>query len=194
MSHHPEISATPNPAPTGTTKICWNTGNGRDGYLYVRTHGREDVLFARGSGGSQDAPWIAPSLAYEFRLYGDATRTDLLASVVVGRQPLAHDLLATAAQAPLGLQGRLVFRCNICGQPCVARIDELTRERPSSCGTCASTVRWRSIIHVLSLELFGTSLALEDFPVRRDLVGRGLSDWDGYALPLAQKFTYVNTF
>jgi hypothetical protein len=55
-------------------------------------------------------------------------------------------------------------------------------------------VRWRSIVHVLSTELFGQSLALPDFPVRPDIVGIGLSDWDGYAIPLAKKLGYINTF
>jgi SAM-dependent methyltransferase len=63
-----------------------------------------------------------------------------------------------------------------------------------SCVYCTSNVRWRSIIHALSLALFGKSLALPDFPERRDLAGIGLSDWDGYAIPLAKKLAYANTF
>ena len=70
---------------------------------------------------------------------------------------------------------------------------DVDREVPS-CQSCASTVRWRSIVHVLSSELFGESLALPDFPIRRDIVGIGLSDWRGYAAPLANKLGYTNTF
>jgi SAM-dependent methyltransferase len=44
------------------------------------------------------------------------------------------------------------------------------------------------------MELFGESLAIQDFPVRRDLVGAGLSDWDGYACRLEEKFSYTNTY
>jgi SAM-dependent methyltransferase len=44
------------------------------------------------------------------------------------------------------------------------------------------------------MELFGRSLAISDFPLRRDLVGIGLSDWDGYAARLAQKLGYTNTY
>lgn len=89
--------------------------------------------------------------------------------------------------------GSLIFRCNICGQPSVARMGELGRE-DRSCTQCGSIVRWRSIVHVLSVELFGQSLALPDFPERQDIKGIGMSDWDGYAVPLASKCDYQNTY
>jgi len=44
------------------------------------------------------------------------------------------------------------------------------------------------------MELFGKSLAIADFPNRPDLVGIGLSDWDGYADRLAEKLGYTNTY
>jgi SAM-dependent methyltransferase len=89
--------------------------------------------------------------------------------------------------------GELSFRCNICGQVSAARPGDLERET-SSCTTCRSTVRWRSVIRALSVELFGRSLGLPDFPERPDLVGIGMSDWNGYAVPLSQKLGYTNTF
>jgi SAM-dependent methyltransferase len=52
----------------------------------------------------------------------------------------------------------------------------------------------RAMIHILSLGLLGKSMALPDFPVRHDLRGIGLSDWEGYATRLAEKFNYLNTF
>lgn len=52
----------------------------------------------------------------------------------------------------------------------------------------------RSIIHHLSLGLFGTSLSLLEFPSSPQIVGMGLSDWEGYAKALKQKFCYTNTF
>ncbi len=55
-------------------------------------------------------------------------------------------------------------------------------------------MRWRSVIHALSTELFGESLAIPDFPCRPDLVGIGLSDWEGYASRLAEKLNYANTY
>ena len=85
------------------------------------------------------------------------------------------------------------FRCNICGKASRAQIGNIDRES-RSCIACGSTLRWRSIIHALSMELFGESLALPDFPERKDITGIGMTDWDGYALPLAGKLNYKNTY
>lgn len=87
--------------------------------------------------------------------------------------------------------GTLHYRCNICGQACENHLNDLEREKPSC--TCGSTVRSRSIIHLLSMELFGRSIALPDFPVRPDLRGWGMSD-AGYTGLLSQKIGYINTF
>src|SRR5918997_4002416 len=89
--------------------------------------------------------------------------------------------------------GLLSYQCNVCAQACAALVDELDREVPS-CQSCGSTVRWRSMIHVLSTELFGESLALPDMVMNRNITGIGMSDWDGYAVPLAEKFNYRNTY
>jgi len=88
--------------------------------------------------------------------------------------------------------GSLEFKCNVCGQACKTEISELGRER-ASCPVCGSTVRMRAIVHLLSRELYGESLTLPDFPVRPDIRGMGLSDWEGYAVPLAHKLNYINT-
>ncbi|MBI4320003.1 MAG: class I SAM-dependent methyltransferase [Chloroflexi bacterium] len=95
--------------------------------------------------------------------------------------------------SPAYSQGLLSFRCNICGDVSTARLDHLSRES-ESCANCGSTVRRRSVIDALSQELFGQSLALPDFPTRSDIRGLGLSDWDGYAIGLARKFNYTNTY
>jgi GT2 family glycosyltransferase len=87
--------------------------------------------------------------------------------------------------------GILHYRCNICGRACKTPVDALGRETPSC--SCGSTVRSRAIIHLLSMELFGKSIALPDFPIRPDLRGWGMSD-GGYAGVLAKKVGYVNTF
>ena len=87
----------------------------------------------------------------------------------------------------------LSYRCNICGKECESEITDLTREKPS-CMSCNSTVRMRAIIRILSLELFGESLAIPDFPIRPDIVGVGMSDWEGYAERLKHKFNYRNTY
>jgi GT2 family glycosyltransferase/SAM-dependent methyltransferase len=87
--------------------------------------------------------------------------------------------------------GTLRYRCNICGSACETRVEDLGRETPTC--TCGSTVRSRAIIHLLSIELFGHSLALPDFPQRPEIRGWGMSD-GGYPNLLAKKIGYINTF
>lgn len=87
----------------------------------------------------------------------------------------------------------LDFRCNACGNQTSNLRTRFTREE-WTCYECGSTVRLRSVIHALSNELFGESLALPDFPHRPDITGVGLTDWDGYASGLAEKFSYTNTY
>jgi hypothetical protein len=64
--------------------VAWNTGGGA-GEVYLSTNGSEEKLFAKGSQGSQDAPWIAAETNYDFRLYSAADHTKPLASVTVTR-------------------------------------------------------------------------------------------------------------
>lgn len=85
------------------------------------------------------------------------------------------------------------FVCNVCGEPGETPLATLDRETPS-CAGCGSTPRFRSVVHALSLGLFGESIPLPAFPSRPDLTGIGLSDWAGYADRLAEKLGYRNTF
>lgn len=87
----------------------------------------------------------------------------------------------------------LSYHCNICGQACETKVAALNRER-ASCHNCGSSVRMRSIIHLLSIELFGESLILSDFPVKPNIKGIGMSDWNGYAMCLTHKLNYKNTY
>ncbi len=89
--------------------------------------------------------------------------------------------------------GTLCFRCNICGEYCQTALDRLGREEVS-CKGCGSSPRMRAIIRVLSTELFGKNLLLRDFPVHPDMRGLGMTDWEGYANRLAEKFSYQNTY
>ena len=82
------------------------------------------------------------------------------------------------------------FICNICGAP--NETVEL-RTEPESCA-CGSNVRVRALIHLLSMELFGQSLPLRDFPRLKSIRGLGMTDKPGYADLLAEKFDYTNTF
>jgi SAM-dependent methyltransferase len=86
-----------------------------------------------------------------------------------------------------------VFKCNICGETSECRTGWLDRDAPT-CTHCQSSVRFRSIVHLLTCELFGTSMTLADVPVLREIKGLGMTDWAGYAEPLAARFSYVNTY
>lgn len=86
------------------------------------------------------------------------------------------------------------FTCNVCGAANQrAEGQPLDREQPS-CGGCGSNVRTRGLLQALSLELFGINLPLPDFPRVKSLRGLGTSDSNVYAVRLAEKFDYRNTF
>jgi len=85
------------------------------------------------------------------------------------------------------------FTCNICGHSGVFDPPGDWREAPS-CGGCGSSVRMRSMVHWLLVGLDGASRGLAGMPRRRQIKGAGLSDWPGYAAPLAQVFDYANTY
>jgi SAM-dependent methyltransferase len=86
-----------------------------------------------------------------------------------------------------------VFKCNICGATSACRTGWLDRDAPT-CTHCQSSVRFRSIVHLLTCELFGQSMTLADVPVLKEIKGLGMTDWAGYAEPLAARFSYVNTY
>jgi SAM-dependent methyltransferase len=82
------------------------------------------------------------------------------------------------------------FVCNICSAACST--EDLDREL-SSCGSCGSNVRFRWIVHALSVELFGRSIPLHEFPMRKEIRGLGLSDPLPVASVLETRFAYQNT-
>jgi len=88
----------------------------------------------------------------------------------------------------------LSFRCNICGKKSTSHLSEIQGREKSSCYHCGSTLRFRSIIDALSLELFGKSLVLNDFPKSKKIEGIGMSDSNIYSIPLSKKILYKNTF
>jgi SAM-dependent methyltransferase len=85
------------------------------------------------------------------------------------------------------------FTCNICGVTCNRPAGPPGREVPS-CSACGSTVRLRSLVALLSREIFGVPLAIPDFPVLKGIRGFGMSDPPELAERLAEKFEYTNTF
>jgi SAM-dependent methyltransferase len=86
----------------------------------------------------------------------------------------------------------LTFCCNVCGAQNTCAPSMIDRE-VSSCTRCASTLRMRAVIGLLSQALFGAVLAIPDWPSRKDIRGIGLSDCDQYAERLAARLDYTNT-
>jgi SAM-dependent methyltransferase len=64
---------------------------------------------------------------------------------------------------------------------------------PATCA-CGSNVRVRALLHLLSMELFGRSLHVVDFPKLKSIHGLGMTDKPAYAAILAEKFDYTNTY
>lgn len=70
------LKADPNPVPAGAgagkTRISWTTkGNLGVVKVYVSENGQPETVFAQGSEGSVEAPWIGAGSNYEFRLYDE---------------------------------------------------------------------------------------------------------------------------
>lgn len=86
-----------------------------------------------------------------------------------------------------------MFTCNVCGSRNPSPGRALAREEPS-CSHCGSTVRTRALLRALSLELFGVTLTLDEFPRVKSLAGLGTSDPAQYSDRLSQKCDYRNTF
>src|SRR6185295_1992328 len=64
----------------------------------------------------------------------------------------------------------------------------------ASCNACRSNVRFRWLVHRLSLELFDRSIPLPEFPYQKGIKGIGLTDPQRISAVLAECFTYCNTY
>jgi hypothetical protein len=118
IDRRPYIQAVPNPVPKGdglgTTTICWATRNAAVGHVYLLTEDGQELPFAAGAEGIQSVTWIAPNVAYRFRLYAGRDRRTALASVTVTRgsewREIALDLAFLGALvAPVGLLLLVVY-------------------------------------------------------------------------------------
>ncbi len=63
-----------------------------------------------------------------------------------------------------------------------------------SCSGCGSNVRFRWLVYRLSLELFGRTVSLVQFPSDKSIKGIGLTDPDSIARVLTERITYRNTY
>ncbi len=88
----------------------------------------------------------------------------------------------------------VAFVCNVCGEHNVFRQAHYENPELSSCAACGSNVRFRWLVHRLSLEMFERSILLPDFPTLKAIKGIGLTDPQTIAAVLAERFTYRNTF
>jgi SAM-dependent methyltransferase len=87
----------------------------------------------------------------------------------------------------------LRFTCNICSHASLARVADLGRD-DFTCIYCHSSVRMRSVAHLLCMELFKKPLLLPELPMTPEINGIGLSDPDALAQRLGEKFNYQNTY
>lgn len=123
-------------------------------------------------------------------------RLRVLASAAVRRLGRAPAVSLAAPAPPPGEPVETVdFVCNVCaGHNAAVPLHHVQNREGQSCRHCHSSLRMRSLVHALSLELFGQSLTLPDFPEDKTIHGLGMSDWEGYANRLAEKFSYTNTY
>lgn len=99
----------------------------------------------------------------------------------------------SAPPAALG-PGTLQFECNICSRPAALPVRALEREG-GACPGCGAIVRFRAVVHHLSMHFFGESLPIARFPASaKSLKGIGMSDARQYGERLAQAMDYTNTF
>jgi SAM-dependent methyltransferase len=86
------------------------------------------------------------------------------------------------------------FTCNICGQPGLFQQIHYFNPETPSCAECRSNVRLRWLVHKLSIELFGRSMPLSEFPSKKSITGLGLTDPEPLATEMAARFNYRNTY
>ncbi len=123
---------------------------------------------------------------------GDAAMKSALREAVFLIKDIGNALAARIDGLSTVQAGELRFRCNICGRMARAEVSHLTREEPTC--RCGSSVRLRSLVHLLTTALFGESLAIPDIPLRKDLTGVDMSGAATYAGRLARRLGYINTF
>jgi SAM-dependent methyltransferase len=85
-----------------------------------------------------------------------------------------------------------VFTFNVCGARNLSA--DLRDREKATCAKCRSSIRFRSILLVLSRALFGADLIAPEFPILKSVRGMGISDSDIYSTALEMHFSYTNTY
>ena len=88
--------------------------------------------------------------------------------------------------------GTIAFQCNICCGYNALPSRVFHREL-APCSKCGAIVRFRGLMHALSLGLYARAIALPSFP-NSALRGIGMTDSPCYANVLSQHLAYTNTF
>lgn len=101
-----------------------------------------------------------------------------------------RQLVRAAGPSPAG---ELSWQCNICGAENKCQVASIERES-APCSACGATLRYRTVVAILMLRLFGKVEVLATLPDRRHLQGVGMSDADCCARLLAARLGYTNTF
>ena len=123
----------------------------------------------------------------------DGALSDIVKLLAWAQAPAEEVELKCDRSNPGEIPERVPFRCNICGAYNIVPRDLIGNEI-SSCRSCHSSVRFRSIVHLVSMVVYGKSLALSEFTQNQRIRGIGLSDWIRYADPLSKLFDYQNTY
>ena len=119
----------------------------------------------------------------------------LLALLALGAVAGGSVRRRVSTQPPKPAPGEVDFRCNVCSlENLGASLAQVQNREGVSCRRCGSSLRMRSLMRLLSLELFGRAMPVPEFPADKSIHGLGMSDWDGYAKLLAGKFSYTNTY
>jgi SAM-dependent methyltransferase len=124
-----------------------------------------------------------------------ASKLHRLASTVKQRLMSRPGEVVPSPSPPAVTAATMAFVCNVCGNRNEGvPVEHVENREFQSCRSCYSSLRMRSVMRALSMELYGKTLPLPEFPVDTSIRGLGMSDWEGYARTLAAKFDYVNTY
>lgn len=84
------------------------------------------------------------------------------------------------------------FICYVCSSSVDLELESIDREG-GVCPVCGANTRCRALAYLAGNALFGERGTIDAWPVRRDIVAYGISDWPPFAKYLPPKISYTNT-